>query len=65
MNLILPSLTNSFSVMFLRSSKLTSNLSRTLTNKSFSKMISAQGFTGYHSKMNITEDLTVKILSAM
>lgn len=28
-------------------------------------MISAQGFNGYHSKINITEDASVKILTAM
>jgi len=28
-------------------------------------MISAQGFTGYHSKINITDDQTVKILTAI
>ncbi|KAL4438307.1 hypothetical protein ABPG74_009730 [Tetrahymena malaccensis] len=46
------------------SSRLTSNLSRTLTNKSLSKMNSsaAQGFNGYHSKSNLNETEGAKLM---
>lgn len=44
---------------------MTSNLSRSFTNMSLTKMNSAQGFNGYHSKIQVNEDITTKLLSLL